>query len=225
MTSGTHRATPPPMPATENPDGTPRRPEDFWEELYGGSERRWSGRVNPVLADVVGPLAPGSALDLGCGEGGDAVWLAGHGWDVTAVDVSPTAVRRTTEHAAEAGVGDRVRAERHDLARTLPDGTFDLVSAQFLQTPLEFPRAEVLRRLAGQVRPGGLLLVVDHGSAPSWAWAHDHEFPTPEQIADEIALSPDTWTRERVEMRERDVTGPNGEQATILDAVVAFRRR
>ena len=224
MSAHEHTAAPPAMPATENPDGTPRRAAEFWDELYDGSGRRWSGDVNPVLADIAGSLPAGAALDLGCGEGADAVWLAGRGWQVTAVDVSATAVDRTARHAAEAGVGDRVRTERHDLAESLPDGAFDLVSAQFLQSPLAFPRATVLRRLAERIRPGGLLLVVDHASAPPWAWAHDHEFPTAERIADEIGLDAPSWTRERVETRSRAATGPAGERATVLDAVVAFRR-
>ena len=225
MKAHEHAAAVPSMPPTENADGTPRRAADFWDELYGDSDRRWSGRVNPVLADIVGPLAAGAALDLGCGEGADAVWLAEHGWDVTAVDVSPTAVSRTARHAADAGVGERVRTECHDLTESLPEGSFDLVSAQFLQSPLEFPRAAILRRLAERIRPGGVLLVVDHGSVPSWAWAHDHDFPTPDEIAEEIALDPSSWVRDRVEAHERSVTGPAGEQTSILDSVIAFRRR
>src|SRR5215208_437768 len=68
--------------------------ERFWEDHYRRRERVWSGRPNPVLVDVVGSLRPGTALDLGCGEGGDAIWLARQGWRVTAVDVSATALDR-----------------------------------------------------------------------------------------------------------------------------------
>ena len=83
-------------------------PAEYWEDRYAGSDRMWSGRVNATMADVVGDLPAGDALDLGCGEGGDAVWLAEQGWRVTALDVSPTAVARGAEGAAGRGVGDRI---------------------------------------------------------------------------------------------------------------------
>lgn len=70
--------------------------ERFWEGHYRKHEQRWSGRANAVLVDVVGSLPVGTALDLGCGEGGDAIWLAGLGWRVTAVDVSATAIDRAS---------------------------------------------------------------------------------------------------------------------------------
>jgi 2-polyprenyl-3-methyl-5-hydroxy-6-metoxy-1,4-benzoquinol methylase len=92
--------------------------EQFWEEHYGAAERIWSGRANATLVDVVQDLPPGTALDLGCGEGGDAVWLALRGWQVTAVDVSRTALQRAGRHADEAGVADRVTTERHELGRS-----------------------------------------------------------------------------------------------------------
>src|SRR5688572_20423341 len=111
----------------------------FWEHFYQERSRAWSGRVNPVLEAVAGDLRPGRALDLGCGEGGDALWLAGQGWSVTAVDISTTALDRVREEAIRAGVEDRVTCEQHDLARSFPVGSFDLVSAQFLQSPIELP--------------------------------------------------------------------------------------
>ena len=70
----------------------------FWEERYASADAVWSGRVNATLAEVVSTLAVGRALDLGCGEGGDAIWLAQQGWQVTAVDVSPTAIARCRGH-------------------------------------------------------------------------------------------------------------------------------
>ncbi|WP_375155137.1 methyltransferase domain-containing protein [Micromonospora sp. 4G55] len=136
-------------------DGVDAETARHWDELYQRRERIWSGRANPHLVDVVDPLPAGTALDLGCGEGADAIWLAGRGWRVTAVDVSTTALDRAAAEAAEAGVADRIDFQRHDLTRTFPEGVFDLVSAQFLQSPLEFPRAEVLRAAARAVAPGG----------------------------------------------------------------------
>ncbi|MDH6626100.1 SAM-dependent methyltransferase [Streptomyces sp. LBL] len=92
--------------------------------------------------------------------------LAGptHGWQVTAVDISVTALERTSAHGSAAGVSDRLTTGQHDLARTFPTGTFDLISAQYLHTLLEFPRTRILRRAAHALTAGGLLLNVDHGS-------------------------------------------------------------
>lgn len=132
----------------------------------------WSGRVNPILAREASILTPGTALDLGCGEGADAIWLAQAGWRVTAIDVSTTALERAHEHATEAGVGDRIQCQHHDLAVSFPAGSFDLVSAQFLHSPIEMPRGEILRRAAAAVAPGGSLLVVGHfGTTPGAASA------------------------------------------------------
>lgn len=200
--------------------------EQFWEGHYRRHERVWSGRANPVLVDVAGPLAVGAALDLGCGEGGDAIWLARLGWRVTAVDVSATALDRAAVHAAEAGVGERVDFRQHDLTRTLPDGPFDLVSAQYLQSPVEFPRDRVLRAAASTVAPGGLLLLVTHASAPPWAWNPDPDtrFPTPAEELAALDLSPRRWHTERLDAPQRRATGPDGQSAVVTDNVIALRR-
>lgn len=198
--------------------------ERFWEEHYRKRDRVWSGRANPVLVDVAGSLPPGAALDLGCGEGGDAIWLAERGWRVTAVDVSATALERASAEATAAGVADRIDFQRHDLADSLPEGAFDLVSAQYLQSPIEFPRERVLREAASTVAPGGLLLVVTHASAPSWSWAHQGtRFPTPEEALAALDLDPNSWRTERLGAPERRATGPNGEPGTVADNVIALR--
>ena len=201
--------------------------ERFWEGHYRRHERVWSGRANPVLVDVAGPLPAGTALDLGCGEGGDAVWLARQGWRVRAVDVSATALARAAAHAATAGLADRIAFEQHDLAATFPAGTFDLVSAQYLHSPVDFPRERVLRAAARAVAPGGLLLVVGHASAPPGARDHDHphtRFPTPEEVVASLELAPGRWRTERLGSPERRAVGPDGQPATVADSVVAVRR-
>jgi len=192
--------------------------ERFWEGHYQGHKRRWSGRPNLALVYVVGSLRPGTALDLGCGEGGDTIWLARHGWRVTAVDVSPTALDRAAADAATAGVADRIDFQRHDLAVTFPSGAFDLVSAQYLHSPIEFPRVHVLQEAASAVTAGGLLLIVDHASVSPGSWAD------PEETLAPLDLSPDEWHTERLEAREREATGANGQRATITDNVIIVRR-
>ncbi|GAA0937148.1 class I SAM-dependent methyltransferase [Actinocorallia libanotica] len=197
----------------------------FWEERYRGQGRRWKGTPNVVLAGTVAEMTPGRALDLGCGEGGDAAWLAARGWRVTAVDIAPAALELTMEHAAKAGVADRVTAEVHDLADGFPAGEFELVSAQYLQTPFELPRARVLRAAAHALVPGGLLLVVEHGSLHPWSNADpDTRFPSPEEIYAELGLDPAGWTPERLGTPRREATGPGGQKALVTDTVVAVRR-
>ncbi|MDO3636938.1 class I SAM-dependent methyltransferase [Mycolicibacterium arseniciresistens] len=200
--------------------------QEFWDELYGARERVWSGRVNPWLAETAAPLSPGRALDLGCGEGGDTVWLAEHGWHVTAVDISPTALDRAAAAAEAAGVTARIDFQRHDLLESFPDGEFDLVSAQFLQSPLDFDRDTVLRRAVAAVAPGGVLIVVDHGAAPPWAheMARKHRFLSVDEVIDPIGLDPAEWQRVRAEPVERSATGPDGEAGTLLDNVIVLRR-
>nr|WP_231965808.1 class I SAM-dependent methyltransferase [Mycobacterium sp. E802] len=199
----------------------------YWERHYGQRGQIWSGRVNAQLAKIAADLPAGRVLDLGCGEGGDAVWLAEQGWQVTAVDVSETALTRAAAEARKRGVADRVTFERHDLAESLPDGPFDLVSAQFLQSPLFMDRVDMLRRAAGVVAPGGRLIVVDHGAAPPWAPEHVRTFPFPsaQHVLDSLDLDDAEWERVRVGSEEREATGPDGQPGTLIDNVMVLRRR
>ncbi len=189
----------------------------FWDGLY---ERRSAGtpEVNARLAEIAGPLAPGAALDLGCGGGGDAMWLAARGWRVTAVDISGAAVRSLQAR------GEPITALRVDLAEDFPGGSFDLVSAQYFHTPFALDRASVLRTAAKSVNPGGRLVVVDHGSAAPWSWDQDARYPTPLEVAAELALDPVEWSVERAEASERRATGPGGRTATVVDHILVLWR-
>ncbi|MEV4223443.1 FAD-dependent oxidoreductase [Nonomuraea sp. NPDC049725] len=201
--------------------------EEFWDARYSESDRVWSGNPNDILVREAADLPPGTALDLGCGEGADAIWLAGRGWRVTAVDVSGVALERAARQAAEAGVADRVDWQRHDLGRSFPEGVYDLVSAHFLHSYAELPRERVLRRAAEAVAPGGVLLIVGHAGFPSWEEnPHpDVHFPTPQEVLRSLELRDGAWQVELAEEHERVQTRPDGTPGTRTDNVLRLRRR
>ena len=201
--------------------------KDTWEQHYGERDRVWSGRVNTRLAEVASTLKPGRALDLGCGEGADACWLAERGWHVVAVDISETALQRAGADAHARGLGDRIEFRQHDLSDSFPVGTYDLVSAQFLHSMVHLDRPRVLSQATDAVRPGGLMVIVDHNGPPPWASKlnHHHEFSTADEVVDSLNLHTAEWERVRVEAVEREATGPDGAIATLTDNVIVLRRR
>lgn len=205
----------------------PCKPEDarqFWEDRYGSAGRVWSGRVNPRLAEVAAELPVGRALDLGCGEGADALWLAERNWDVVAVDVSATALHRATVAAADRNLLERISFQRRDLNESFPEGTFDLVSAQYLHSPAHLNRDAVLRLAADHVNPGGVLLIVDHGAAPPWAQHDGHRFAGIDEVLASLRLDTSRWIRVRTQPAEREMVGPNGEVGNMVDHVMVLRR-
>ncbi|MEA9986153.1 class I SAM-dependent methyltransferase [Subtercola sp. RTI3] len=227
----------PPRPGPHDHDGQHPAPRPFvpneahgndaeavWEELYRERGKAWSGRVNAALAREAAALEPGSALDLGSGEGGDAIWLAQRGWSVTAVDVAPTALARGAADADAAGVSERIRWVHSDLATWQPAETFDLVTSHFLHSPIEFPREAVLRRAAAAVATGGLLLIVGHAAFPS---GHEHDtlaLPSPDEVLQSLALPPGDWMIVTKAPVERPGSGRPGEPATLVDSVLSLRR-
>ncbi|ELS50377.1 class I SAM-dependent methyltransferase [Streptomyces viridochromogenes] len=202
------------------------RAADFWETRYRDGDRLWSGRPNSLLVREAEKLEPGSALDLGCGEGADAVWLASRGWRVTGVDISHTALERAAVHAAEAGVSDRTVWERHVLGETFPEGSFGLVNVQFLQSPVELDQRRILRRAAAAVDAGGTLLIVMHAGWPSWQTEppFEAEFPTLRGVLDELALPEDEWTVETLETVRSVHVSPEGVEGFRDDNVWRMRR-
>ncbi|MFF3286396.1 class I SAM-dependent methyltransferase [Streptomyces sp. NPDC003023] len=199
---------------------------EFWDGVYAARQAADGPQPNARLTEAVTGLAPGCALDLGCGEGGDALWLAGQGWHVTAADISAVAVERLAVLARSRGLGDRVSAVRHDLHKTFPPGEFDLICAHYLHTPFDLDRAAVLRAAAHALRAGGRLLVVDHGSTAPWSWNQDPDtrYPSPREVAADIGLDPETWTVERADAPRRIATGPGGRTAEVTDHVLLIRR-
>ncbi|WP_242654051.1 class I SAM-dependent methyltransferase [Klenkia soli] len=203
--------------------------ESFWDDRY--RERPiWSGNANQRLVEAAAELTPGRALDVGCGEGGDAIWLASRGWQVTASDVSPVALDRARQAAGSAGVGEAITWEQADGRSdwTPPAGAYDLVTASFLQ----FPRPELgafHRKLAGAVAPGGTLLITAHH-----ADSHAGEgtpftadlFATAQEMADGLALD-DTWEVSATDPTREAVfpPGPEGQLMSVRDAVLRAVRR
>ncbi|MFF1926138.1 SAM-dependent methyltransferase [Streptomyces sp. NPDC058221] len=206
-------------------DSTPSDAE-LWDERYRESSRIWSGNPNTALVREAEGLTPGRALDLGCGEGADAVWLARLGWRVTATDISRVALGRAAEHADEAGVADRVDWQFHDLGVSFPEGEYDLVSAHFLHSMGDLPREQILRRAASAVARGGVLLVVGHASFP--AWEHDHadmHFPTPDEVLASLELPAGEWDVLLSEEHERVQNDPDGNPTTRTDNALKMHRR
>lgn len=210
--------------------------KEFWDERYAGSERVWSGRPNQRLVEQTADLEPGLALDVGCGEGADAIWLAEQGWRVTAVDVSTVALERTAQHAIERGVDGRVRVGQHDVLAGHPPRRprrapgYDLVSVHFLHVPRE-DFDGVYRRIAEVVAPGGRLLVVAHHPDDVESGARRPHGPgllfPPEQVLGTFGVTDGEsarWTVEAADSPVREQQGPDG-PVRVRDTVVRLRRR
>lgn len=195
-----------------------------WEGRYADpAVSLWSGRPNPQLVAEVRALTPGTALDVGCGEGGDVIWLAQQGWRVTGADFSANGLARAARHAEEAGVAQRTQWWQVDARSFDAQGReFDLVSSHFLHPP-RGGMVEVTRRLARAVAPGGHLLVVGHSPA-----AHHTELD-PERSAamwlasDLVGSLPADFVPLVVEQRPRVVTR-DGETIEIDDSTLLARR-
>ena len=203
---------------------TRRTPDDeaqrFWEARYERHAHAWSGRPNAVLVDEAADLRPGRALDLGCGEGADAVWLAERGWHVTATDISQTALDRGAAAAARAGVTGRLDWQQHDLAATFPAGVHDLVTSHFMHAPDGSLDEHILTQAAAAVAPGGTLLVVGHAAVPPWGSDAAAVLPAPADVLAAIGLPAPGWRVVACEARSRQATGPDGEVGDLVDSVV-----
>jgi 2-polyprenyl-3-methyl-5-hydroxy-6-metoxy-1,4-benzoquinol methylase len=196
-----------------------------WEDRYAGAGQVWSGNPNAQLVAEASKLTPGTALDVGCGEGGDVIWLAGQGWHVTGADFSANGLARAAHHAEEAGVADRTDWWQVDARRFDAEGrTWDLVTTHFLHPP-GGEMVDVARRLTTAVAPGGHLLVVAH--APS-----EHLFAGhPESqrramflAADLLPALPEGFEPVVVEQRPRTVTR-EGRTFEIDDSTLLAKRR
>lgn len=200
----------------------------FWDDRYASADQIWSGNPNPQLVAEAAALTPTNALDIGSGEGADALWLAQRGWQVTALDISQVALDRAADHArrVDPDAAERIAWVQADLTtNAAPAGPFGLVSSQFMQLPAH-QRDPLFRRLAGAVAPAGTLLVVGHDLSDLHTAPHLRPH-RPELMftVDDIVglLDPADWTI-LAESRQRSIVDPEGQSAHVADAVVVARR-
>jgi SAM-dependent methyltransferase len=219
---------------TEDDTGTVGRPSASqidWDRRYAG-DRLWSGNPNGTLVHEARDLEPGRALDVGAGEGADALWLAERGWDVTANDISRLALDRIGAEAARRGLSVELHhADANELDAFAP-GAFDLVSALYASIP-RTPDRRAVQNLVSAVAPGGTLLVVSHDLEPMRApidtRTHSRAFDPDayvrvEDVAAALAESSE-WEIEVHEQRRRPPGAAASAAHHVNDVVLRARRR
>jgi SAM-dependent methyltransferase len=199
--------------------------QEWWDGFYAEQGQLWSGKANVALVKEAADLTPGTALDLGAGEGGDAVWLAQQGWQVTAVDISGVAMDRGAAAATEAGVADRIDWVVMDLYEDFPAGQYDLVATSYLHTHDPRPRDTVLKSAAAAVTAGGTLLIIGHSEHGPSGNAHHLDLPGPAEVVASLGLPEDEWEVLVTEEFSRTRAMPDGEEFTHVDNAVKVRRR
>jgi len=201
--------------------------EVFWDERYRTHDVLWSGRPNIHLVNETDGHTPGTALDVGCGEGADAIWLAERGWEVTAVDLSTVALERAAAEAERLGaaVAERIDWVHVDIDWAPGPTRYDLVAAHYLHLRTE-PRRLLFDRLAGVVAPGGTLLIVGHHPLDL-----ETTMPRPQEpdlffTGDDLVaeLHEGEWDIVTNAAMPRSATDPEGRDVTIHDAVLRARR-
>ena len=193
-----------------------------WDELYASTELVWTAEANRFVVEELADLPPGRALDLGTGEGRNAIWLAERGWQVTAVDFSAAGLAKAARLAGRRGVTD-VRWVEADLRGYQPGpAAYDLVLVAYVHLlPDEF--AALLRMAASALAPGGTLLVVGHDADNI---AHGHGGPQDPRVLyrvqDVVAALP-ALAIGRAGPARRPVQTGEGERVAI-DTVVRAQR-
>jgi ubiquinone/menaquinone biosynthesis C-methylase UbiE len=194
-----------------------------WDRRWLDKRLHTHGEASPVVLAALEDLEPGRALDLGCGSGRHAVWLAERGWQVTAVDFSPEALRQAGERAAEVGVAvDWIEA---DLATYNPPGAaFDLVLLAYLHVPVDERRA-ILAKAEAAVAERGTLLLVGHDLTNIATGAPGPTSPTVLYTPTDIVPELPALEVERAEQVRRRTQLDDGSPVEAVDALVLARRR
>ena len=190
---------------------------EHWDERYGTEELIWKAEPNRFLVEELDALAPGRALDVACGEGRNAVWLASKGWRVTGADFSRAGLAKAQRLATDRGV-EVTWVEADVVEWQPPTASFDLVVVMYLHLPAE-QRRRALAHAAAALAPGGVLLVVGHDTSNLLKGTGGPQDPAvlfgPEEIVEDLS----DLQIERAEQVKRTVVTDAGE-ATAIDALV-----
>lgn len=211
--------------------------KEYWDQIWQGDRAASmsTSQPNPHLVQEVSGLAPGTAVDAGCGGGAEAIWLATRGWQVTAADVAAAALAFAEKRAAASGVAGQMRWVQADLSAWEPDAQYDLVTTHYAHP--EMPQLEFYDRIASWVAPAGTLLIVGHlhdqahGSAGRHGHGHGHDGAEPPASASVTAaditarLDPLVWEIATAQESHRTVTGSGGHPTSVHDVVVRAKRR
>jgi SAM-dependent methyltransferase len=222
--------------------------EDRWRQGANGVPAAMAQTPpNPYLVRAVSELTPGTALDAGCGAGAEAIWLATHGWQVTAADISSDALGQASRRAIDSGLpAEQVKWVEADLTIWVPDTRYGLVVTNYAHPSI--PQLDFYRRISDWVAPGGTLLIVGHLHSPGAGAGHgqghghghahgeghgdsheQHDQQPPAEasvlVADVSAvLDAANWQLVIAEEQFRTVTGPGGQASELHDVVVQATR-
>jgi SAM-dependent methyltransferase len=200
--------------------------DKHWQQIHDDSTARQEIPPNPYLMDEVSDLVPGTALEAGCGEGAEAIWLGRAGWQVTAADIADQPLARAAARAAAQGLGgDEIQWIQADLSSWEPSKTFDLVTTHYAHPAM--PQLAFYDRLSSWVAPGGSLLIVGHRQ-PDEGAHHDHHPPAEASVtAVSITerLDDHTWDVVTCEEHTRTADAPGAGRITLYDVVVRAVRR
>lgn len=200
----------------------PSDAQAFWDKKYA-QDRVWSGSPSPHLVARAKDLPPGRALDLGAGEGADAIWLAQRGWEVVALDISPVALSTAQEHAPQmTDRGEHITWESGDLyGGWQPTGHYQLISAQYLHVPRD-QMAAIYPVLEAAVAPGGYLLIANHHPNDLLTGVprppDPNVYSTPEEVVAELEAS--NWATLQAMTLVRDPVEFDGTMVDLSDTVI-----
>lgn len=199
---------------------------EAWDRRYAAADLVWSVTPNQFVAAELADVPPGRAVDLAAGEGRNAIWLAGRGWRVTAVDFSGVGLDKGRRLADDAQPPVEVEWVRADATTWQADGTYDVALIAYLQLPAEQRRAAV-RRAWEALGPGGTFLLVAHDSTNLVEGTGGPQDPDVLMTAEDVLadLGGETFDVVRAERVAREVTGADGTTRTAYDALVRLVRR